>query len=207
MKTLIIANGEILNYTIIKKAASNHQYVIACDGGLNHAEKLNIAPNCILGDMDSASPVMLEQYKNMGVEVVTYPTKKDETDLELAIFHALKCGATSIRIIGALGGRFDHALANLHLLALAPQKIEIYSEDTSIHIIESTKTLEREDYKTLSLIPLTTEVTGIVTHGLVYPLNGETLKIGASRGISNEFKLNTAKVSVNSGLLLAIRCK
>jgi len=197
MRTIVLANGAINNYAATKQALAGAEYIIACDGGLNHAHLMGITPHVVIGDMDSADPKLLE-----GIHALVYPAEKDETDMELSIAHAREKGASSIRIIGAMGGRFDHALANVHLL---DENIEIWDENTSIQLISHAMSFPRGNYDTLSLIPLTTEVTGIVTDGLFYPLNGETLKIGSSRGISNVFCKDTATVSIESGLLLAIR--
>ena len=197
MRTIVLANGAINNYAATKQALAGAEYIIACDGGLNHAHLMGITPHVVIGDMDSADPKLLE-----GIHALVYPAEKDETDMELSIAHAREKGASSIRIIGAMGGRIDHALANMHLLG---DNIELWDEDTSIQLISGTMCFPRGNYDTISLIPLTTLVTGIVTDGLFYPLHGETLKIGSSRGISNVFCKDIATVSIESGLLLAIR--
>jgi len=207
MKTVILANGIIRDYAATKQAAADAAHIIACDGGLRHAHAMGMTPDAIIGDMDSVPPDLLESTKRSGTKTIIYPTMKDETDLELAMIHAHALGATSIKILGALGGRIDHALANMHLLAMYPQITEIWDEETSIQLIVSSLTLPKSDYVTLSLIPLTTEVTGITTHGLIYPLRGETLKVGSSRGISNCFSEDAAIVTIDTGLLLAIRVK
>ncbi len=46
---------------------------------------------------------------------------------------------------------------------------------------------------------------GVTTEGLAYPLRGETLEAGSSRGVSNVFVEETARISVERGVLLAIR--
>jgi len=205
MTAVIIANGEIKNYITTRRVLADADLIIACDGGLAHTHNMGITPHAVIGDMDSAPPDILHQMQN--VTIVPYPTVKNETDLELALSFAWGHGAVNVRILGGLGGRTDHALANLNLLATKPRQIEIWDEETSIFLINNSLTLPRENYRTLSLIPLTTEVTGITTRGLIYPLNQETLKIGTSRGISNEFNEETATITVNEGLLFVIRGK
>ena len=46
---------------------------------------------------------------------------------------------------------------------------------------------------------------GIVTEGLAYPLRGETLVPGSSRGLSNVFTDPEARITLDSGVLLALR--
>jgi thiamine pyrophosphokinase len=151
---------------------------------------------------------LLAGYKDRGVPAIPFPAEKDETDLALAAAHALTLNPSFILILGALGGRADHALANLHVLALAKDvPTEIWDETTSITLINKKSALPKNDYVFLSLIPLTTEVIGITTQGLFYPLAGETLRAGETRGVSNAFTAEAAVITIESGMLLAIRSK
>ncbi|MCL2604588.1 MAG: thiamine diphosphokinase [Defluviitaleaceae bacterium] len=233
MHITIIANGTIENYAATRKRIIGSDYFIACDGGLRHFPLLGFTPDCIIGDFDSAPPELLADYRTRGVPVVSFPSEKDETDLELAVAHAIALspggegfgGCTplkaksvvataeplapcSIVIVGALGGRIDHALANLHVLAQCGNiPAEIWDESTSIRLIKNHIKLFKNNYNTLSLIPLTSDVTGITTKGLYYPLQNGTLRAGETRGVSNQFTNETAEISVKNGLLLAVLCK
>jgi len=208
MHIAIIANGEINDYAATKKKLQSAAYIIACDGGLRHAEAMDIWPNVIIGDLDSALPDYLAACKKKGIPIHTYPTEKDDTDLALAFAHALEQSPSSIIVVGALGGRADHLIANFHVLDMAKGiPAEIWDENTSVQLVRDRLCLPKEGYQTISLIPLSTEVTGITTQGLAYPLCGETLRLGVVRGVSNWFCANEAVVAVESGVLLAIRCR
>lgn len=208
MQIAIIANGEVDNYAATKKKLQCADYIVACDGGLRHAEVMSIWPDAIIGDLDSAPSSYLSACKLRGIPLYTYPTEKDDTDLALAMTYAIAMPASSIVIFGALGGRIDHTIANFHVLAMAKKiPAEIWDENTSVQIVFERLRLQQEDYKTISLVPLSTEVTGIKTQGLVYPLSGETLRLGVVRGVSNCFNNNEASIVIESGVLLAIRSK
>jgi len=201
----IVANGEINDYPAAAAKLSAAGTIIACDGGLRHCPPLGIIPDYILGDFDSAPPKLLEQYRRAGVPALSFPSEKDETDLELAVAHALALDADTIILIGASGGRADHQLANIHVLAQSGNiPMEMWDERTSIRLVRDKIILPREEYKTVSLIPLTTEVTGITTQGLKYALNNEVLRIGQTRGVSNEFAADIADVVVGDGMLLVV---
>jgi len=43
------------------------------------------------------------------------------------------------------------------------------------------------------------------TEGLAYPLDAETLEPGSTRGVSNVFSADTARIRVEHGVLLAVR--
>ena len=87
--------------------------VIAADGGLRHALALDLIPNLVLGDIDSAEPAMLVHAQKRGAEVRTFPASKDETDLELALMAAAQRDGDPICIVGAVGDRLDQTVGNL----------------------------------------------------------------------------------------------
>jgi len=130
--------------------------------------------------------------------------KKDATDLELALELALEKGATRISILGATGGRLDHTLGNLFLLARClPGGIPacIMDQEQCIHLTDQTLTLQGTVGDTLSLLPATPEARGVSLTGLEYPLHDATLTFGTSWGMSNVFVDNRATVTIGSGRL------
>ena len=83
-------------------------YVIAVDGGLNHAKRLGIIPNTILGDFDSLGFVPDGS--------TAFPIEKDDTDMMLAVKHGLReCHERFIIYGGMDGRRLDHTVANFQI--------------------------------------------------------------------------------------------
>ena len=208
MRVIIFANGELGCTNYADDIIQNNDFILACDGGLRHCHVLNITPNYIIGDLDSADAGMLSKYPN--VPVKDFPAEKDFTDLELSVNYACDMGAESIIILGGLGGRVDHMLANVHVTAQAAERgvpAEITDERTKITVINNSREFDINDGKILTLLPLTTTADGIKTSGLKYPLNGESLKTGFAKGVSNEIINDKATVSVKKGLLAAIQIK
>lgn len=206
----IIANGDIRDYAAARAKLSAADYFIACDGGVRHFAPLGLTPDCLLGDFDSTPQAELEKYTAQGIPTVPFPAQKNETDLALALAHARTLSPASIIIVGALGGRFDHTLGNVHALAGAGDiPTEIWDEKTSIQLIRPgvPAALPREEYTTLTLLPLGDSAAGITTRGLLYPLTGESLHAGETRGVSNAFTHDTAEITITLGLLTAIRSK
>jgi thiamine pyrophosphokinase len=199
-------------YAFARGAVESGALLICADGGGEVALAWDLTPDLLVGDMDSISPQSLETLTNRpGVEVRIVPAEKDETDLELALLSALERGAKEITILGGLGGRLDHTLGNIYLLA-APQldqagaKARLLAEQEEIFVIRGGQTLELagQPGDILSLLPLTPAATGIQTENLYYPLRREPLYIGPTRGISNVFTAQTASVTFEDGLLLVI---
>ncbi len=206
MKTIIIGNGEIKDYDVIKEYFED-AFVIACDGGLRHCRAMDIKPDVMLGDFDSANKEDSDFYDRLGVNKITYPVKKDKTDMEIGIDMAIDKKSDEIYIVGGLGGRFDHSLANVHIL-LRPIRLGIRAylldEHNIITIVEDCIDIVGEKGQTVSLIPLTTQVTGITTENMEYELDDTTIEIGTSLGVSNVMTDDNASVSVKDGVLILI---
>lgn len=209
MKAIVIGNGVIEDYNIVREYFDN-AYVIACDGGLRHCRKMVIVPDIVVGDFDSVSDKDRQFYEERGVERIVYPRKKDFTDMEIGINLALEKGADEIYILGGLGSRFDHSLANLHILVnpvTRGVKACLVDEHNVITLVKDRLDIKGEKGQIISLLPLTTEVTGITTQNLEYPLNGKTMRIGSSLGVSNVMLGDTASISIQDGFLIVIMSK
>ncbi len=209
MRTIIIGNGDINNYDIVREYF-DEAYIIACDGGLRHCRAMMITPNVMVGDFDSANKGDVDFYEEMGVLKINYPRKKDMTDMEIALETALEKSSDEIYIVGGLGTRFDHSLANVHILIKPIRKgVRTYllDEHNIITLVDDSIEIIGEKGQTVSLIPLTTEVTGIETRNMEYPLYNRTLTVGASLGVSNVMTKEEAFISVKSGILIVIMSK
>lgn len=205
MTVVLLCGGEISNYNFCKKYLNDYNYIICCDGGIRHAHKLELTPDYIIGDMDSAEPELLARYEKS--IMLKYPKEKDHTDSALGLDLAISLKASYIVIMGGTGSRFDHSLANVHLLFEALQKkvnAVLVDECNAIRLVDSEIELLGKEGATVSLISLTPQVEGITTEGLKYPLYGETLRFSSTRGVSNVMLGSRAKVTVQSGLLAVI---
>lgn len=205
MKTaLIFLHGNLTDLTNVKKYAKTADIIIAADGGAEHCFTLGITPHIIIGDMDSIPPHVKSSYKAHNVPTEAYPRKKDYTDADLAIKHALDQGMTDIIIAGFLGRRIDHMFANLLHLSTLHANILIIEGEQQLFFIKNTVQIDGEKGDELSLIPLKSDCHGVSTAGLQYKLDNETLPLGTTRGISNVFLGNKAVVTVKKGVLLGV---
>lgn len=210
MRALVFTNGELNDGPAVRAALDGAQdaLIVAADGGARLALACGVTPGLVVGDLDSISPEMLAQLEAQGAEVLRFPAHKDETDLELALLEAARRGAQPITLIGAAGGRLDHMLANFYLLAMPDLRAvdvrAVVGQQTLWVIGPGEHALEGAAGDTISLIPVTPEASGIVTEGLGYPLRGESLYIGAARGVSNVMLDRSARVTLGAGLLFVV---
>jgi thiamine pyrophosphokinase len=182
--------------------------VIAADSGVEHALSLGLAVDLVVGDLDSASPDAIERATAAGAAVERHPVAKDATDLELALDAAGRIGAGHIHVLGGHGGRLDHLLANVLLLARpqhAGATVTAQMGAARVAIVRDRATLHGPIGDLVTLLPLHGAALGVTTSGLLYPLTDEDLPIGTSRGVSNEITHDPAGVSLREGVLAAIQ--
>ena len=182
--------------------------VVAADSGLDHALALGLDVAVAVGDFDSASPAAISAAERAGVRIERHPTAKDETDLELALDLAVGMEPERVLVLAARGGRLDHELSSLLLLAserYAGVQVDAAVGDSYVNVVRAERTLAGEVGDLVSLLAVGGPAEGVRTEGLAYPLRGETLEPGSTRGVSNVFTETSARVSVERGVLVAIR--
>lgn len=208
MNAVIFGSGPVEEWGRIRAQLGKPELVLCADGGVRHALALGLTPNLVLGDFDSAGPAVLAEIAARGIPVHKVPTEKDETDTELAIQEALKLGATSITLVGVTGGRLDHTIANLLLLPAIPSKVEVRILDASavLWLLRpgGRISLPAQPGAHLSLLPLSPDVRGVVAEGVRWPLDGATLRWGATLGVSNRITADEAFIAIREGHLLVI---
>ncbi len=209
LRTVIFANGKMSDPAQARAQVKKGDLLIAADGGALHCLELDLVPDLVIGDFDSLQQEDLEILESRGAEIIRYPARKDYTDLELALQHAVQRGAENILVIAALGARWDQSLANLLLPAaslLQDARVSLIDGPQEIHLVRGPERLELAGKQgdTVSLIPLGSSANKITTQGLEYPLNGETLDFGSTRGISNVMLDESASIELQQGLLLCV---
>jgi thiamine pyrophosphokinase len=203
---VVVAGGQALDTTVPEVPAA--ATVIAADGGVDRALSLGLHVDLAVGDFDSVSPEGLATAEAAGARIERHPTDKDATDLELALDAAIALRPARILVIGSSGGRLDHLLGSMLLLGLeryASAEIDAYLGAARIHIVHGSRKLTGTPGEVVSLVPLLGAAEGVTTRGLVYPLAGETLAAGSSRGISNLFERDTASVALERGTIAVVR--
>lgn len=204
---LIISGGDAPGNELIQNRAAHARTIIAADKGAEYCLKAGVIPDIVVGDMDSIAPAYLEKLHRHDVSVVEYSTHKDQTDTCLALDAAVRGGADRVEMLAACGDRFDHSLANVHLLyhALARGiQAVILSSSQRIFLVDSECTITGSKGSTLSVLPLTMSAAGIYLSGFQYELAGAAMEIGNPYGISNVITSDEAGIRVDEGILTVI---
>ncbi|MCY3636760.1 MAG: thiamine diphosphokinase [bacterium] len=179
--------------------------VVAADAGLDHALAAGLTVAIAVGDMDSVSPEALAAAEQSGTRIERHPADKDQTDLELALELAARL-ADRVIVIGAAGGRLDHLIGNLTILA-SPQwsgvNIEAWLTNAQAVVVHHHRKLDVEPGATVSLFALGGPAR-VTTSGLAWPLNDEILDPLTSRGVSNQATTSSPQVAVSEGVVVAV---
>lgn len=182
--------------------------VIAADSGIEHALAIGLAIDVAVGDFDSVSAGALQAAVAGGATVERHPEAKDATDLELALDAALARGAARIHVLGGHGGRLDHLLANAVLLA-SPRYAGVHlvaqMGEARVTVVRQEATLTGRRGGLVTLLAVHGAALGVTTESLLYPLRGESLQPGSTRGVSNELTGAVATIRIEGGVLLAIQ--
>lgn len=202
MRALVMANGEPPSRGLFEAIDAPGTTLIAADGGARHVLALGRVPDAVVGDLDSVDDAMRAAIPADRFHRVS---RLDTTDLEKAIAYAVELGATEIDILGAGGGRSDHALANLSMLRLyrGRARMSMHDELFAISLVEDSAVVDAPAGTVVSLVAIG-ECVGITTSGMRWDLEDFTLGFGP-RGIHNEVATSPASVSVRSGDLLLFR--
>jgi thiamine pyrophosphokinase len=201
---LLFTGGDALDPQVAAQLPKD-AFVIAADSGVDHALAAGRRVDLAVGDFDSVTPTGLARVDG---DVERHPEAKDETDLELGLAAALARGASHVVVAGGHGGRVDHFIANALLLAsprFASMRIDAFVGAARIAVVRDSVTLAGAVGDLVSLLAVGGAAIGVRTDGLVYPLRGERLDAGSTRGVSNVFAEATASVSLEEGTLLVVQ--
>lgn len=204
---IVVTGGDPVDHQHLQ-GIEREAFVIAADSGIEHAHSLGLHIDLCVGDFDSVSAVELERAAAAGARVERHASAKDATDLELALDAAMSRCPRRIRVLGGDGGRLDHLLANVALIA-SPRfsNVELLAHmgGALITVVRTETELRGRAGEFVSLVPVHGTALGVTTEGLRYPLHDEPLEAGTSRGVSNELLGDIARVSVRGGVLLVVQ--
>ena len=190
MRVVILGSAEIKNYEKISRFINPEDFIIACDGGLNHVEKLGLSPSA---------------------EIIQLPCEKDDTDVFFAVKEALRRGFTDFVLIGVIGQRFDHSLVNISVLLYLQKNGAtgvIYDDYSKMQLVvaDAKPTFIPNTYSYFSLMTLEKEAVGVTIKNAKYPLENATIENSYQLGVSNEvIPGQQAEVSLKTGSLLLIQ--
>lgn len=197
-------------FNIFDEIKQHCDYVICLDGGYNIASDAGFNTDLLMGDMDSLSGDIPDN-----VPLERFIPEKDYSDLELALQKAVELDAKNVTIVGGIGGRLDHTIANIQLLSQYTDNFEsltMLDGRNKCFVLNKAQmsgiSLKPEPGSYLSFFSLSEKCTGLTLKNVKYPLNDHTLPRTGSLCVSNEFiEKKDAVISVKNGTLLVVISK
>ena len=189
-RAIVFSNGELADISRLKIKKTD--LLIGVDGGTKQILK----PDIIIGDFDSLTAIP------ENVPLIMHPQDKDFTDTELALQFCEKQNIKEVILVGFLGRRLDHLIANL--MSLSKYNFKIIEGDQEIFLIKSKAVIKGRPGDLISLIPLLGDCRGVSTSGLQWSLQIRNLQAGPSLGVSNVMLGKSASISLKKGCLLVI---
>jgi len=177
-------------------------YVVAADAGFRLLERKGIAMDVVIGDFDSLG------FRPEHDHVICLNAEKDDTDMRAAVLEGIKAGYEVFHIYGGTGGRIEHTIANIQLLAELSQDGKqgfLFGRDEILTVITN-RTIEFQKGISgyLSVFAHSEKAEGVFLKGLKYELENAVLANTYPLGVSNEFMGEKSSVSVGNGTLLVI---
>lgn len=209
-RAIVVLGGVVPDITRAATLGTDEALVVAADSGAVHAIAAGLTIDIAVGDFDSIPARVLEDLEREGVRIERHPVAKDATDLELAIDAAVREGADVVTVVGGHGGRVDQSIANVMVVA-SPRYLHVAMhaliDSALVSVVHGggAITFEGRPGEVVTLVPVHGDATGVRTQGLAYPLHGESLPMGTTRGVSNQLIDPRATVSLDAGTLLVVR--
>lgn len=205
-RCVIIGGGDCSDSFLKENVDVKKDFIICADSGYDYAASAHIASDLLIGDFDSISAVP------KGLNVITLPIEKDVTDCAAAFNEGVKMGYKSFTLFGGTGGRFEHTLANISLMANASRAnirfVIIDEKHTFRSITGSSIKIERKENQQISVFAYGGRAFGVTEKGFHYPLWDYTLDpFDGALGTSNDIVDDVGEISVKSGTLIIVETK
>ena len=207
MRACILTGGTLGDVSRVSARLPRMDYVICADDGLSHAEILGLTPDRVVGDFDSVDPGLLARYRKSPAVFQEYPSRKDETDTQIAVDSLVAMGACEIWVVAGAGTRLDHSYANLMLLfriAEKGAKACLINQYNLIMPVLDAIEIQGEPGQVVSFLPFGGEAVVETAAGLSYPLDGLRMSMTEPVGISNVMTEKKAHVRLKKGRLLCM---
>lgn len=204
MRCIILANGEYGEIEVYRNIFRDGDKILCADGGANYAYQLGIIPDYIIGDLDSILHEVQDFYETRRVPFEKFPPRKDFTDIQLCLNTACEWGASEIVMLGTLGKRLDHTLANLYSgidLVRKGVKISHFTPECWVYIVNREIQIEGSAGDIVSVLALTDEARGVSEVGFEYSPASPLFENSKPYAVSNVLAGRRGKVGVQEGIL------
>ena len=201
---LLVAGAPLCWIPRLAEMAATASPLLAADGGANHLARLGLRPTAVVGDLDSISP---ETRAWLGEEIMVSRPDQDRIDLDKALEYAFdELGITSLIVLAALGGRTDHDLGNLGLLARLAlgERLVFEAADQRVLAVAGEISLAAIPGETWSFWTFDPSVR-VTVDGVRWPIENVSIDAARHPSISNEATNDQVEISTTGGSVIVMR--
>ena len=201
---LLVANAPLKWNPRLARLATSARPLLAADGGANHLARLGLRPAAVIGDLDSISP---ETRKWLGEDCLVKRPDQNRTDLEKALEYGFdELGIKHLTVLAALGGRIDHDLGNLGLLARLAmgRRLVLESAHQTVLAVTGETSLPASPGETWSFCTFDPSVR-VTVEGVRWPLVNASIDVGTRPSISNEAMAEEVRIRTTGGAVVVVR--
>ena len=195
---IIVANGEFPTHKAPLDSLKNAKTIVACDGAADKLIKKKIIPTLIIGDLDSLSRKLKENFKGQ----IIHKNDQSENDLRKAINYVSSKGIKDLTIIGATGKREDHTLGNIFSIIKYSGmiNIKILTDTGYFTCVDKSRKIKTKVGQNISLFSPDNTIK-VSSKGLKYNLNSECIST-LFYGTLNESISKNLEIQISHGKLI-----
>lgn len=204
-KCIVLGNGKAPQKSVIQfLKKKNYSTLICADGGANHAKKLGLTPDYIIGDLDSVKQQTINFYKSKSK--IIRLKRQNDTDVEKCLKFAINNGFEEAILLGVTGDRLDHTFCNLGIVIKFFKKIKLklIAEDSLLIPYRGQVELQTIPGETISLYGFDKK-TKVTSNGLKYPVLNDPLPFGEKESTSNVALSDRVSLKIRGGIIFVIR--
>ena len=201
---LLVLNGPLRWTVDLAAIAASAPFLVAADGGADALARIGIRPDVVVGDLDSISP---EVRQWVGENRLRHHPDQDRTDFEKALEFAFsQSDIRSLIVLGALGGRLDHTIGNLGVLAREARgnRLVLVGETERVLATRDSIELVSRPGETWSFWTFDPSVR-VTIDGVRWPVVDAALTIGGHPSISNEATGERVRIRPEGGGVVVSR--
>ena len=205
---LFVAGGRRPSENFFREMSRGRK-ILAIDKGIEICRDLNILPQILIGDFDSAESSAVNWARENKIPIERHPVDKDLTDTQLALnlieqTYSLLPTPYSLIITGIFGGRLDHLFSNIFTCAASKIKTCLADEREIIFFVNGGEDFSVKFFVrpyALSLLPISEIVEGVTLKNVHWDLENATLRQNFPNAVSNRVESDEIKISAAKGTL------
>jgi thiamine pyrophosphokinase len=201
---VLVAGAPLVWTPALAAIAVAGEPLLAADSGADHLARLGLRASAVVGDLDSLSSATRVW---LGEAAMVPRPDQDRTDLDKTLAYAFdELGLHRMTVLAATGGRIDHELANLGLLARLGigDGLRFASDHETLIAVRGELVLVAVPGETWSFATFDPTVR-VSVEGVEWPVENTPLHVSARPSVCNLAVDDRIRVHAEGGAVIVMR--